>query len=109
MKLKQTSLDQTGIAIIQTTEGDEYIPLFSLEPDKEARELVALYYKNNSKFIQLKACYITNNLMEVKIEDIIEKYMQNNLNLPEDYMEELISGFPFIKGLEPAFNKAYYA
>jgi hypothetical protein len=47
--------------------------------------------------------------MQAKIEDTIEEYRKGHNNLPEDYMEELLSGFPYIQGLEPAFKKAYYA
>lgn len=106
MKLQQTSLDQTGIAIFKNSTGDQKdIPLFTLNPITEAQSLQSTYFKE----WEIRHVYVTNNLMQAKIEDIIEEYRKGHRNLPEDYMEELLSGFPYIQGLEPAFKKAYYA
>ena len=104
-KLKQTSLDQTGMAIFETTEGKEkYVPLFSLHPIEEANNLMALIPGLSFR----KNIYFSNNLLTYKIEDAIEEYMKDRKNLPEDYMEELVSGFPFIKGLDPQSTIAFY-
>lgn len=106
MKLQQTSLDQTGVVIIENSEnGQKIIPLFSLNPVEEAQSLQSSYFRE----WEIKHVYVTNNLMQAKIEDIIEEYRKGHENLPEDYMEELLSGFPYVQGLEPAFKKAYYA
>jgi hypothetical protein len=104
MKLQQTSLDQTGVAILTINNKDIVKPLFSLEPVSEAQELVRLYLKEAT----IKAVYVTNNLMPTKIEDVIDEYKENHLDLPEGYMEQLLSGFSFIDGFS-VFTKSYYA
>ena len=106
MKLQQTSLDQTGIVIFKNSAGNQKnIPLFTLNPVAEAQSLQNTYFRG----WEVRHVYVTNNLMQAKIEDTIEEYRKGHNNLPEDYMEELLSGFPYIQGLEPAFKKAYYA
>lgn len=106
MKLQQTSLDQTGVAVFENNAGEQkIIPLFTLNPVGEAQSLQISYFRE----WEVKHIYVTNNLMQAKIEDIIEEYRKGHKALPEDYMEELLSGFPYIQGLEPAFKKAYYA
>lgn len=108
MKLQQTSLDQTGVAILRMNgeSSEKQIPLFSLKPVEEAQSIVSSFFPTCER---IEAVYFTNNLMEVKIEDIIANYRKNHENLPEDYMEELLSGFPYVIGAKPAFNKAFYA
>ena len=107
MKLQQTNLDQTGIGILFMEDGSEkQIPLYSCEPVQEAQTLVQNYFPNCKK---ISAVYFTNNLMETKIEDIIEKYRENHSCLPENYMEELLSGFPFIIGRDYEFTSYFYA
>lgn len=107
MKLQQKSLDQTGIAIIILNGMEKQIPLFSLEPCGEANEIVQKYFPQCER---IKHVYITNNLLTYPIEKVISDYRTTHENvLPEDYMEELVSGFPYVVGREPAFKKAYYA
>ena len=110
MKLQQTSLEQTGIAILLMKNNEEkHIPLFSLNPVEEANELVRKYFTNSCE--KIKSVYITNNLMEAKIEDIISTYREKHLCLPENYMEELLSGFPYIvgRGLEDIITTNFYS
>lgn len=104
MKLQQTSLDQTGVVILTINNKDVIKPLFSLEPVSEAQELVRLYLKEAT----IKAVYVTNNLMPTKIEDVIDEYKENHSDLPEGYMEQLLSGFSFINGFS-VFTKSCYA
>lgn len=107
MKLQQTSLDQTGIAILELNNGEEkHIPLFSLKPVEEANNIVRDYFSSYCK--NIKAVYFTNNLMDSKIEDLIESYRKNRKNLPENYMDELLSGFPYIIGIN-SFTKFIYS
>lgn len=107
MKLQQMNLDQTGVAIIALKEDKEKIlPLFSLNPVEEAQEIVKNYYPECET---VRAVYFTNNLMETKIEDIIGKYRENHSCLPENYMEELLSGFPFIIGRNYELTSYFYA
>lgn len=107
MKLQQKTLDQTGIAILRMEDDSEkQIPLFSCNPVQEAQSLVQNYFPNCKK---ISSVYFTNNLMETKIEYIISKYREGHACLPEDYMEELLSGFPFIFGKEFENTIAFYA
>ena len=87
-------------------DSEKQIPLYSCEPVQEARTLVQNYFSNCKK---ISAVYFTNNLMKTKIEDIIRKYRENHICLPENYMEELLSGFPFIFGKEFENTIAFYA
>ena len=106
MKLQQTSLDQTGIAIlIMKDESVKFIPLFSSKPIEEAHDLVVNYFPD---CLEINHIYFTNNLMDAKIEDTIEKYREGHPCLPEDYMEELLSGFPYIFG-EPKSTIPFYS
>ena len=110
MKYKQLNLDQTGLAILLFRNGEEKeLPLYSLNPFSEANDIVDFLEKNRKEEVTLKKIFYTNNLVEPKIEDTIEEYMKGNLALPEDYIDELVSGFPYILGEEPAFSKAYYS
>lgn len=104
--IQQTSLDQTGIAIFVTEDGEKInIPLFSLTPFDEAEEL-AVYVEG-----ELKDIFISNNLCDYKIEDEIRDYKKKNLRaIPEEFMDQLASGFPFINdGSEPLFLMSCYA
>jgi hypothetical protein len=106
MKLQQKSLDQTGIAILAMNDNSKKeIPLFSLNPVEEAQVLVKMYFKDTCECIE--AVYVTNNLVGAKIEDIIEKYRNDHLALPEKYMEELLSGFPYIIGNDNSSKFCY--
>ena len=103
--IQQTSLDQTGIAIFETEDGErKQIPLFSLAPFEEAEEL-ATYMDGERKEV-----YITNNLCEYRIEHKIRDYKkEHDGSIPEDFMEELASGVPFIEGSELRFIMSCYA
>ena len=106
MKLQQETLDQTGIGILIENGKERAIPLYSLNPVEEAQYIV----KNSINKIEIiKAVYFSNNLMETKIEDIIKEYRESNRALPEDYMEELLSGFPYVNREETLYKKVYYA
>ena len=107
MKLYQRNLDQTGVAIIEIGLENVYeVPLYSLEPVQEAQDLAKKYFPLGAI---IKSIYVTNNLMSTKIEDIIKIYRKTHLDLPEDLMEELVSGFPFVYGLEPEDKVSFYA
>lgn len=103
--IQQTSLDQTGVAITKLATGEEkQIPLFSLSPCEEAQELS--YYLEG----ELKHVFITNNLCEYKIEDEIREYKKSHPRaIPEEFMDQLASGLPFIEGYEPLFLMSCYA
>lgn len=106
MKIRQTSIEQTGIAIFTTEEGERCVPLFSLEVCKEANELQT-YFKTLTRPTRV---YMTNNLLEYRIEDEIEKFKKEHNNVvPEEYMEQLVSGFPYIEGYEARFIMSCYA
>ena len=121
MKFQQKNLDQTGVAVLSVNGEEKIVPLYSLQPVEEAMQIadsLKISRINSSKTgieltkvtnVDVTNVYVTNNLMETKIEDIIEKYRISHANLPEDYMEELLSGFPYIMGTEPQYKKAYYA
>ena len=104
-KLQQRNLDQTGVALLKINDTEKEIPLYSLEPVQEAQEIVKNYFPDCH---EISAVYVTNNLMTTKIEDIISQYEKDHLDLPEDMVNELVSGFPNIIGLEPQNTKAYY-
>ena len=109
MKLQQTTLDQTGIAILEFEDGERTIPLFSIYPVEEAQNIVKDYFPD---CIKIKAVYMTNNLMDLmgtKIEDIIHNYREKNDCLPENYMDELLSGFPYIIGREDEVTIYFYS
>jgi hypothetical protein len=94
-KLKQTSLDQTGVAVLKLIDGDKVIPLFSENPIKEANEVGSLFPLGT----EVKNVFVANNMLDFKIEDCIkdfQTYLPNTL--PEDMMEELVSGFPYTYG-----------
>ena len=105
--IQQTSLDQTGIAIFKT-ENDEKIsiPLFSLAPFDEADEL-STYIEGEVK----RDVFISNNLCDYRIEHEIRDYKKENAgSIPEEFMDQLASGFPFINdGSELLFLMSCYA
>lgn len=111
MKLKDmqiSSIDQTGIAVINLGNNkEEIIPLFSENLVEEAHKLLPLFGEEAT----VKHVFISNNMLTYKIEDLITDYRKDHHNpyiLPEVYMEELISGFPFITGLELTNTKGCY-
>ena len=103
--IQQTSIDQTGIAIFKSENNESInIPLFSLTPFDEAEEL-AVYVEG-----ELKDIFISNNLCDYRIEDEIRDYKKKNLgSIPEEFMEQLASGFPFVNnGSELLFLMSCY-
>lgn len=97
-KLFRTCIEQTGIAVYTNKDGEEIRrPMFSNNPQEEAREVA------NLTGDILLCTFYSNNMMDYKIEEEINKFVKRNGFLPENYMEELISGFPFIH----AFNQNY--
>ena len=94
-KLKQTSLDQTGVAVLKLEDEDKVIPLFSENPIKEANEVGALFPLGT----EVKNVFVANSMLDFKIEDCIKDFQTYFPNtLPEDMMEELVSGFPYTYG-----------
>lgn len=94
-KVKQTSLDQTGVAIYKIDDKEKIFPLFSLNPVEEANTLQEDLIVCSSKNVTLEHVFISNNLLEYKIEDEIRNFVKENGYLPEDLMDELLCGFPF--------------
>ena len=96
MKLQQRSLDQTGVAILELENNEEKeIPLFSLTPVEEANTIAEKYFPS----CKIKHVFITNNLMNVKIEDTIAEFIKNNNGVvPENLIEEILTGFPYVIG-----------
>ncbi len=95
-KIKQTSLDQTGIAVIQLINGHKLIPLFSENPMEEANEITL---QLPVPIAMIKHVFISNNMLDYKIEDCIRHFqIAFPKVLPEDMMEELVSGFPYTYG-----------
>ena len=104
--LKQISLDQTGVAILDIDGKEKVFPLYSTTPTAEAEEVASFY----SGSVEIKNVFVTNNMLDYKMEDFIIDYQKNyKLNvLPEDYMKELVSGFPFVTGYNSSdFSPAY--
>lgn len=99
-KLFRTSIEQTGAAVFKAGDKEKIIPLFSNNPLNEARSITIGDY-------QLEHIFYTNNLLDYKIEDLIRDFINENKFLPEDYMEELVSGFPFIMGISKNYCFCY--
>lgn len=92
-QLFQTSIDQTGVAIMEMSDGTtKEFPLFSARPLSEAKQLM----EDIPNIASIKDIFITGNLMAHKIEQDVEYYMKNFGIFPEDIMEEMVSGFPFV-------------
>ena len=101
-KLFRTSVEQTGIAVYIDKNGNEIQrPMFSDNPCEEAREVARLTGD------MLVRTFYSNNLLDYKIESLISEFVDKNGFLPENYMEELISGFPFILGLNQNYKYCY--
>ena len=105
-KLKQTSLDQTGVAIFSLSDKKEkIIPLFSLNPMAEAENMLKMFPSGT----ELAHVFLANNMLTYKIGDAIDAFTKEHNYLPEDLMDELVSGFPFIEGYATNFSNSYYA
>ena len=97
MRFIQRSIHQTGVAVIEMADGSEKeIPTFTVDPSYEAQGLL----KYLGEGCEVKHVFCTNNLMSYKIGDEIQKFIYYNNFLPEDLMEDLAFGFPFIYGRE---------
>lgn len=102
IKLKRISVEQTGVAIVEDDNGNvKQIPLYSNDPCEEARDIVA------HLGVKLKDTYYTSNLMEYKIEDMVEDFTNDNGFLPENFMDEMVMGFPFIFGIRNNYCCCY--
>lgn len=103
VKLFRTSIEQTGIAVFINSKGEEkVIPLFTEAPCEEARELRGIipnYF--------LLDVYYTNNLLDYKPESLIRNFINKHGFLPENYIDELVSGFPGIVGINNSFCYCY--
>ena len=95
-ELRQTSLDQTGVVILEKDGNQKAVPLFSCEPYSEAQKLAGAYFRD----WEIKHIFFTDNIIggEYKVEEIIEKYLTERNCLPETYMEEVLTGFPCMEG-----------
>lgn len=104
MKLKITSLEQTGVAIFKDKEGNEkHIPLFSDNPCEEARGLFAM----DTKASLLTNVFYTNQMCNYKIEMVVKEFVGKNKFLPENYIDEMASGFPFVFGKNTNYCYCY--
>ena len=104
MKIKQTSLDQTGVAIIEINNSEKIVPLFSLHYTREAEDIAEDIRKVSYGGAFVKSVFLANNLLDYRIEDAIADFQSVKPKvLPEDMMDELLSGFPFITGNKPCF------
>ena len=103
-KLFRTSIEQTGAAIFVNDKGEEkIIPLFSDNPCEEARGIRLTNFYNYT----LRDVFYSNNLMDFRIEDMVKDYIKRYGCLPENYMDELASGFPFIFGRNTNYTYCY--
>ena len=101
MKLLRTSIQQTGVAIVDQEGNIKQIPLYSNKPCAEARKL-------GRKFgYEVKSVFYTNSLMDYRIEDCIRDFKEKYGFLPENYIEEIVSGFPFIPGMNESYCYCY--
>ena len=102
MKLFRVSVEQTGALVAEDSNKNiKIIPLYSDNPCEEAREIIR---DAGYKFI---GTYYSNNLMDYKIEDVIRNFVKRNGFLPENYLGELVSGFPFIVGMNENYCFCY--
>lgn len=102
MRFFQTSLDQTGIAVLEDENGNtKNIPLFTLEPSKEASNVADFLNRKSFVKYDVKHVVVCNNLLDYRIEDEIEAYQKEHSGvIPQDLLEQLLSGFPHIYGME---------
>lgn len=96
-KLFQTSIQQTGVALLEIEgEKERVIPLFSRGPVEEANRFVKNLHNKLNKNIIIKNVFYSNNLMDYKIEDLVRDFIKENGFLPSNYINDMVSGFPFI-------------
>ena len=103
--IQQTSIDQTGVAIFKSATNEEkQVPLFSLSPCEEAKEL-SCYMEG-----ELVHVFITNNLCEYRIENEIRDYKSSHFGIiPEEFMDQLALGIPFVEGCNSSTIMSCYA
>ena len=102
IKLRRTSIEQTGVVILEDKNGDtRQLPLYSDNPCDEAREVASIL---GCRVVNV---YYSNNLMEFKIQDLIRDFIDANNFLPENFMDEMVMGFPFIFGIENNYCYCY--
>lgn len=98
IKLKQTSLEQTGVALIEEEDGSfSQIPLYSSKPTQEA-------YSFGQRFnVRVRHVFYTNNIIGIckELQDYISKFH----SLPRSIMEDLRCGFSHIYG---SYGADYY-
>ena len=102
--LFQNDFDQTGIALL---ENGERIPLYSSNPTTEAASIAQKMHS------EIKNVFVTSTYTDGlgNIVEMIKDYMAYRPNIPEDMMEELVSGIPRISGnssLEEDCLKAFF-
>ena len=103
--IRQTNLNQTGVAIISLESGNKkIIPLFSLKPMEEAEKLANMIPKARRPI----DVFVTNNLLDYKIEDEIREVVSNKGYLPEALVDEAALGIPFVQGICAEDTKKYY-
>lgn len=108
-KFIQTNLNQTGVAIFSCKdEEDIIIPLFGRAPLIEARSIEAEGHILPNNY-SLKNTFISNNLLDYRIEDAIKDFINREGFLPEDMVDDIVTGFPFIEGEEFELYPAFYA
>ena len=100
-KLFRTCIEQTGIAIYKKGNKEIMRPMFSLCPREEAKEVMELTGD------ELIATFYSNSMMGYKIESLIKEFIAKNKYLPENYVEELVNGFPFIIGRNTNYMYCY--
>lgn len=101
-KLFRVHAAQTGIVIFLNEQDEEITkPLYSNTPCEEARRLGCIIG------CKVKDVFYSNNLLEYKIEDLIEDFTKKYRFLPENYIDELVSGFPLIPGKNENYKFCY--
>lgn len=105
LNLCRTSIYQTGLAIFVDEDGNEKrVPLFTHVPFNEAKELQKQHFKN---YYSIKGIFYTNEMMSYRMEDLIKEFLNKHHFLPQNYVDELASGFPHIPGHNPSFVHFY--
>ena len=93
MELQQKSLLQTAVAVFTNLEGAEIqVPLFSKKPI--AGEVPALLKRFPN--LKLKHVYFSNALLGTALATSILEFVYKYGILPENYLNDLRTGFSFI-------------
>ena len=106
--IRQTSLNQTGIAVIslapESSDNIKITPLFSLKPSEEADKLAKMI----PNAVKVKDVFLTNNMLDYKIEDKVKAFVESENYIPESLVDEMALGIPFVVGVYPESTKKYY-